>query len=212
MATTTAIVPLTLLQAVNELLVSVGTARIMSLDTAAQDEEVATALQAISDVSVAVQTSGWHFNTDEDYPLQPNATDGSIAKPSNCVSVTVGRKSYNRFFTERQGKLYDLENHTYNWTTNVGTPAANQMPLSDGNLYVNIVWLFVFEDLPQAVRWYIMAKAANMWAVTRVPNMETYKFSESVLEDAYSAFVQYDQESRSQAPSENPHYAAMRRR
>lgn len=218
--------PLTLLDAVNEMLAAVGRGPVASTDPDVMGEEAGKALTIISNVSVQMQTQGWYFNEEIEYPLQPSPVDGTIVLPPNCLSVKKSTRSLpkqfratsdrNRFFTERgwnNGRyLYDLANQTFYWT--VTNTAGNQtpQPLLTGTLFVEMILAYPFEDIPQAIRWYIMAKAGNLWGVGRVPDQETYRFTQTVVDEAESEARKYDEEARDAAPEENPHFALMRRR
>lgn len=221
----TATTPLTLLDAVNEMLSAVGRGPVTSTDPSSAGEEAAKAIQIISDVSVQVQTEGWYFNEEIEYPLVPSPADGTIALPANALSVKRSTRSLskqthaaadrNRTFTMRGVNgvqyLYDLANQTYSWITNTDNLPVSQ-PLTTGTLVVEMKLAYPFEDLPQAIRWYIMAKAGNVWGVGRVPDQETYRFTQAVVDDAYSRALQFDSESRDFVPEENPHFRRMRQR
>lgn len=219
MALTTQTAPLTLLQAVNQLLQSIGTAAVMSLDAAVLlDEAVQRAYQTISDQAFQIQEEGWYFNTDWDMPLAPSTVDGSIAVPNGVAKITVAKRNSRRLFAPRfnqatqQMCLWDLKHHTFNWSVTSGVPAANQEALGDGNLYVDMVSVYTFEQVMQPLRYYIMASAGAIYGVGRVPNDETFKFSQTVVEQAMSAWLRADQDQRDLVPEENPHFRKMRRR
>ena len=221
----TATVPVTLLQAVNEMLAAVGRGPVTSTDPLAAGEEAAKAIAIISDVSIAVQSEGWWFNEEVEYALTPSPVDGTIVLPANTLSVRRSTRAYskqqhpmadrNRTYTMRGNNgimyLYDIANQTYSWIANTDGYTVVQ-PLVTGTLVVELILAFPFEDIPQPVRWYIMARAGNMWGPGRVPDMNSYKFSESVLQDAEAKARQFDQESRVTIPEDNPHFAFMRRR
>lgn len=221
----TATTPLTLLQAVNQMLSAVGRGPVTSTDPNGAGEEAAKAIQTISDVSVQVQAEGWYFNEEIEYALVPNPVDGTIALPLNVLSVkrstrSLSKQSHpqsdrNRSFTMRGVNgvmyLYDLANQTYSWIANTDAITVAQ-PLISGTLAVEMKLAYPFEDLPQAIRWYVMAKAGNIWGVGRVPDQETYRFTQAVVDDAYSKALQFDSESRDFVPEENPHFRSMRQR
>lgn len=215
MAVTTKTAPITLLEAINEMFRAVGIASVTTLDNYNTDTDVSSALFALSNLSAQVQTQdqGWDFNTDEEFPLTPSTVDGSIAVPANAHSITVNDKSRNRYPVERARKLYDKKNQTFNWTTtNISVYPANAEALSDGNLYVDITWVFAWEDCPGPIRRLILYSAAREWAVGRVPNMETFQFSKAGLDKALQDAITYDQQSRSLSPAANPEIRRQLRR
>ena len=221
----TATTPLTLLDAINEMLAAVGRGPVTSTDPAAAGEEAAKAIAIISDISVAVQSEGWWFNEEVEYPLVPSPVDGTIVLPTNCLSVKRSTRAYskqtrpnadrNRTFSMRgvngTNYLYDIANHTYTWIANTDGYACDQ-PLITGTVVVEMILAYPFEDIPQPVRWYIMAKAGREWAVGRVPDMNTYRFTDAIVQDAEARARAADTEMRDAVPEDNPHFRTMRRR
>lgn len=221
----TATVPVTLLQAVNEMLAAVGRGPVTSTDPAGAGQEAGKAIAIISDTAVVVQSEGWYFNEEIEYPLTPSPVDGRIALPTNCLTVKQSTTSYarasrpaadrNRTFTMRgmpDGNfLYDIANHTFSWITNTAGNDVEQ-PLLTGTLVVDMILAFPFEQIPQPIRWYITCKAGRNWAVGRVPDMNTYRFTDAVLQEAEARARTYDQEARNIDAYDNPHFAMMRRR
>jgi len=103
----------------------------------------------LSEVSKAVQTPGLQCNTEKELKLTPDPVTGYIdfdvlGLGSNMLSVDASYPSVN--VTERDRKLYDLDNHTYAFTQPV---------------YVDIIWLLDFEQLPEVVRQYIAIRATR---------------------------------------------------
>lgn len=224
--TTTPTVPVTLLQAVNEMLAAVGTAQVMTLATADTNEETQKAVNTINDVAVQVQSESWNFNSDEAFPLPPDPVQGTITLPEGAQFMGLNWKSGNRKATVRNGQLWDQRNHTFIWangtsgnttpqpltTSSGGTVTLSQSPANLGVLYCNLQFYFPFEQLPQPIRWLIMARAGRMWAVGRVPDPNTFKFTDTVYEDAYSLARQWDDEATSSEYWDNPHLRFMGQR
>lgn len=75
--------PTTELEAVNAILASVGESPIAALDGEFVDAEIARGL--LTQESRAVQTEGYTFNTEADYPLAPDV-EGRIFLPQNSLS------------------------------------------------------------------------------------------------------------------------------
>lgn len=103
---------MTELEAVNEMLMSIGQAPVNTLNvTGIRDVNVARAL--LAKVSRRVQSRGWNFNTDDAYVLSPDVDD-IILIPSGALKVIpqVG----NQYTTRRHEKglaLYDRDNMTF---------------------------------------------------------------------------------------------------
>ena len=138
------------LPAINEILASVGQAPVTTLDQTNPD--VAIAYDTLLNVSREVQAEGWTFNTEEYYPMTPDA-NGEIVIPNNMLQIALHDEKDNQYETvRRSGKLYEKINHTYDWTTLTGWDTVR----------CNIVWFFDWVDLPRPVQDYIVARTATI--------------------------------------------------
>ena len=136
------------LPAVNEILASVGQAPVTTLDQTNPD--VAIAYDTLLNVSREVQAEGWTFNTEEYYPMTPDA-NGEIVIANNILQIDLHDEKDNQYESvRRSGKLYEKINHTYDWTTLTGWDTVR----------CDIVWFFDWVDLPRPIQDYIVAKAA----------------------------------------------------
>lgn len=169
---TASLAPMTRLDAVNDMLLSIGQGTINSL-AAAEGVDAANAVIALGTTSREVQERGWYFNRDHDYKLVPD-TAGVIALPENCLEFAP-RADWRRV-VERARKLYDRENHTFTFAA--GT-----------TVYGSVTWLFEFEELPQAARTYIHRKAGRMFQIGAVGSDLLYKFTREMEEEALTALT-----------------------
>ena len=136
------------LPAVNEILASVGQAPVTTLDQTNPD--VAIAYDTLLNVSREVQAEGWTFNTEEFYPMTPDA-NGEIPIANNILQIDLHAEKDNQYESvRRDGKLYEKINHTYDWTTLTGWDTVR----------CDIVWFFDWVDLPRPMQDYIVAKTA----------------------------------------------------
>lgn len=164
---------LTKLAAVNIVLSNIGQAPLTSLTTSNPMAAVAEGI--IDEVSLALQSEGWVFNTEQDYPFTPD-TSKNITVPTNVLSLdTVEWSNYEPII--RGGKLYDKRNHTFAWKD---------------TLYLKVVWYFDFEDLPEVFKQYIAVRAANLFANRAVGSSEVVKYSEREELLARSAVMEYE--------------------
>jgi hypothetical protein len=142
------------LEAVNSMLMSIGEAPINQLDGLTVDASIAEA--TLDEVSRAVQSIGWHFNTEKNFPLT-RSVDNRIPLTSDIVRVDLDTYEYiNIDAVQRNGFLYDRKNHTYTFNSDVKA---------------EIVRLLSWDDLPQPARSYIMVKATRIFQ-TRVVGSE----------------------------------------
>ena len=138
------------LPAINEILASVGQAPVTTLDQTNPD--VAIAYDTLLNVSREVQAEGWTFNTEEYYPMTPDA-NGEIVIANNILQIDLHDEKDNQYESvRRSGKLYEKINHTYDWTTLTGWDTVR----------CNIVWFFDWVDLPRPVQDYIVARTATI--------------------------------------------------
>ena len=154
----------TQLQAINQMLVGIGQAPVVSLDIA--NPEIATALSILDSMNREVQGEGWHFNTEVNYPFTPNANN-EIVVPNNVLQLSDNKTSNSQQYQTvlRSGKLYDKVYHTYKF-------------LGNDPLLCDVVWLFDFEDLPQVFQDYVTQKAARTFAGSVVGSKEMFQFNQ----------------------------------
>jgi len=141
------------LQAVNEILASVGQAPVTTLDQTNPD--VAIAYDTLLQVSREVQAEGWTFNREYEYPITPQ-DDKIILIPNNILQIDLTpdyrdkdsvRKSGSQYGYPGESILYDRTNHTPYW---------------DEQVKCDVVWLFDWVDLPIPIKDYIVARAASI--------------------------------------------------
>lgn len=167
---------MTELAAVNIMLETIGESPVASLvDSGLVDVTIAQGI--LNDTIRQVQEEGWHFNTDEEYELTPDVDD-HINLPSNTLRVSLAPTYRNLDVTQRGTKLYDRENHTDEF---------------DDKLKVNLVLLLVWDDLPQAARWYITVKAARRFQNKSQMSDTIYKFSKEDENDARDKLLKADE-------------------
>lgn len=160
--------PMTLLDAVNNVLWGIGSKAVLSLDTQGLTTDAAAALRLVHSVSTQVQTPGWNWNTDYDLVIDPAPQDaqqvadrGSCSLPQTTLSADTSGKDTWRNLVMRGKKLYDPVKHTFN----IGI-----------SITVTIVTMLDFNDLPQAARNYIAARSARLFAASKLNNPTTTSF------------------------------------
>lgn len=131
------------LEAVNNVLRRVGILPVASLDTNGSSA-AAHAERFIDAASKSLQARGWHFNTRRDVTLSPNGSN-KIAVPASTFHIDTSGASANIDVTVVGGFLFDLENNTDTWST---------------DLTVTYVINADFDDLPEAFADYVVTEAA----------------------------------------------------
>ena len=145
------------LDAVNQILSSVGQAPVTTLDM--QNPEVSIVLNTLREINKQVQAEGWVFNTERHYELTPDSVTKEIVYPFNMLQIDTNVETHKDRYdvVRRDGKLYDRLKHTYTFTSNIKA---------------DVVWLFDFTDVPPAIQAYITARSARMCAVKMVGDRE----------------------------------------
>ena len=148
------------LDAVNQILSSVGQAPVTTLDL--QNPEVAIVLNTLREVNKQVQAEGWVFNTERHYELTPDSVTQEILYPTNVLQIDTHRfQHYDDYdVIRRDGKVYDKLNHTYQF---------------EEPIIADVVWYFDFTDVPPAIQAYIVARAARMCVTKMIGDQEINK-------------------------------------
>ena len=156
------------LQAVNEILASIGQAPVTTIEaqtityedgTSAEipiNPEVAIVYETLTQVSREVQAEGWTFNKENEYPITPDS-NGHLSMTGSMLQMDLSDTVANSTFDTviRGGRLYDKIEHTDVWDT---TETYD----------VDIVWYYDFVDLPQVFKDYVTSRAATRCAIRLV--------------------------------------------
>ena len=167
------------LAAVNIILSNIGQAPLTSLNTSNPLSSLAEGM--INEVSHSLQSEGWVFNTEQDYPFTPN-NNKFIEIPDNVLSLDKTEWSDIEPVIRKpagvtNARLYDKRDHTYEF---------------EGEQYLKVVWCFEFEDLPEVFKQYITIRAANLFANRAVGSNEVVKYSEKEELAARAAVMEYE--------------------
>ena len=149
------------LEAVNVMLGTIGEQPVNSLDISTISE-VSIASNILFDISREVQTRGYSWNKETEYPLAV-AVGGEIPLPPNCLDVNITNQS--DWIVQRGNRLYNRTDHTYVFDATVDVEAT-------------IIFFLPFTDLPQAARNYITLRAARKFQVRILGSESIEKFTE----------------------------------
>ena len=166
------------LDAVNSVLMSVGESPVNTLQT--QSPEVAIAQNTLRQVAREVLAEGWVFNTEYEVKFPVDANKQVL------LSDAVLQVDANRFYhldtynvIRKDGKLYDRYEHKNTFD-------------EESTMYLDVVWMYAFEDIPQSFRDYITAKAARIASNRMVADAEMAKPLEQDEIVARSIAIEYD--------------------
>ena len=146
------------LDAINAILMSVGESPVNTLNT--QSPEVAIAQATLRQVAREVLAEGWVFNTQYEVPFTVDSNDQVL------LSTAVLQVDTNRFYhldtynvIRKDGKLYDRYEKKNTFA-------------DEDTMYLDVVWMYSFEDIPQSFRDYITARAVRKASLRMVSDLE----------------------------------------
>ena len=170
--------PTTKLEAVNTMLTSIGEQPIQNLNDLAGLSDASIAEQILDNVSRAVQSRGWVFNTDIGIKKPPNQYNEIDLAPSELRVDTQSRvREGDKDYVERGRKLYDRVKNTFKF---------------DGAITLNIIKLLTFDDLPEPARRYIAIRSARIFHDRVVGAGELHRFYQEDEFGAYQALLEYE--------------------
>ena len=169
---------MTELEAVNEVLATVGDTPVQTLAAGTYIEAVRI-LQVLKETSREVQSKGWWFNEEENKTLQPDV-NGLITLAYNVIEVTVV-DDYNGSIIQRGNKMFNRESGTYN---------------INKEIKVNIITGLEWNELPQVARLYIASMAAYKYNSGYVGLAEAKQDTLSIMNERYIQMKVSDTRSR----------------
>ena len=166
------------LPAINQILSSCGQAPVTTLDQTNPD--VAIAYDTLLQVNRETQSEGWTFNKENHYKFVPD-DNGEIAIPNNVLQIKLSPNSSNIDYDgiRRQGKLYDRQNHRYDWS------AFNE-------LECDVVWEFDWVDIPEPIQQYIAARASTITSQRIIGDQAQYQMLQQQEALARSTALEYE--------------------
>jgi hypothetical protein len=155
---------MTKLDAVNKMLEKAWESPVSTL-TVSGLASVAMATRILEATSMSIQSTGWTFNTENDFPINRDY-DERMPVPYNTLRVDTCGEHDEVDVVNRGGYLYDRKNHRFTFPDH---------PL----LKTKIVLLLDFEDLPQSARYYIALHAARVfhdaWLARETPSAVSFE-------------------------------------
>jgi len=193
------------LSAVNSILGAIGQSPVTSLNFT--NPEISFIYNILTEVNKDVQNEGWHFNT-ENHKKVTLTADGNITLPTNTLRYDFHDGLSNKVYdvVTRNGKLYDLVNHTDTWTK--------------GDYYIDVVTLYGFADIPNPFQRYITYRSAVRAATQLVSNPNLVQLLKEDERKLRAVCLEYDCDSgdfsffglphESKYESYQPYYALRR--
>ena len=175
MATSTVAID-TELSAVNSILGAIGQSPLTTLNFT--NPETAFIYNILEETIKDVLNEGWHFNTEHHVEVVPDS-NGHLIIPTTYLRYDLSDGSENRHMdvVRRDGRLYDKVNHT---------------DIFSGSLFLDVVYLYSFTDIPSVFQRYIIAKSSSRAAAQLVANAETFKLLQQQEALSRAALVEYE--------------------
>ena len=165
------------LDAVNQILSSVGQAAVTTLDM--QNPEVFAVVTALRNTDKQVQSEGWSFNSISGKKFSPDAASKKIQVPIDVLQMYVNKeKHYDKYnIVRKEGYLYDKYSCSHEF---------------EEDIYMDVIYLRAFGDLPPAFQAHIIAKAARISAIRLVGSSELVQLLAIDEEMTKTAMLDYE--------------------
>lgn len=196
------IVPTTELEAVNTMLRAIGESPIADLDTAEPiDTQIALAVDVLRDVMREVQLYGWRFNTELQYRIANTTvdTEEGFSVPTNLLRFDVTPRS-------DQIGIRPLKQDDGTYTSYptlldivIGSPTSGGtlrfvdrltgsrvIAAADrAQIFIDAVFSWDFEDMPESVRNYVTKRAARSFAELTIGDLNIVGFTDDDIRAAW---------------------------
>jgi hypothetical protein len=167
------------LSAVNAILGAIGQSPITSISGASANPEVAFIYNLLRDCNVDIQSEGWHFNSEKHVKYTPDSTSKKIAIGNNILKADLHDGWSDRTYdvVNQAGFLYDKYDHTLEW---------------DDPIYLDIIKLITYEDIPEVFKRYVVYKASTRAATQLVGNPQLVQLLQTQEALARATCLEYE--------------------
>tara|TARA_E500000305_G_scaffold92965_1_gene81221 strand:+ start:440 stop:1045 length:606 start_codon:yes stop_codon:yes gene_type:complete len=163
------------LSAVNSILGSIGQSPITTLNY--ENPEISFIYNILTEVNKDVQNEGWHFNTEYHVKIAPDSNK-NLHLPAKTLRYDLhDGENRTRDVVIRDGKLYDLVNHTDEF---------------DEDLSLDVVTLYQFSDLPNPFQRYVTYRASVRAATQLVANSQLVQLLSQQEAKARAVCMEYE--------------------
>lgn len=175
---------LTELDAVNQMLASIGQTPVNTLDVSGI-RDVAIAKLSLQNTTREVLNRGWSFNTDHEWEL--NFTSSEIVVPSAVLWLDPVRRDLDFVIRDDGGtlKLWDKLHRTFDIEENYEAP-----------IKVDIIHAFLFETIPNVARQYIAMRASRIFQTNVIASEIIFKFTAGHEAEAYADLLKMEAKTK----------------
>jgi hypothetical protein len=173
------------LSAVNQILGAIGQSPITTLEY--ENPEISFVYQLLQECTRDVQNQGWVFNTENYVEITPDQ-NSEIVIPNNVLRMDIQGEFYRRTTNTiwKEGKLYDKLQHTFKFDR------AHNLVNSNGNVVMEVVYLYPFEELPPVFRRLVIYKAQVRAATQLVQNPQLMQMLQQSEAQAMAMCLEYE--------------------
>jgi hypothetical protein len=188
---------MTKLDAVNNILASIGEAPVNSLSSGLPDAELAESF--LDRENRRIQLMGWHCNTLNDYELSKNAANQFVLPDNTLKCDTVNPRSHRKTLTtppphayinatmrrsddDTMWLMFDADNNTELWT-------------NETTLTVRLVQFIEFANLTPALQIYVHASAAHKFQKSVMGSQVLRAFTDEDVSEAEVIAINEDMEN-----------------
>ena len=165
------------LESVNIMLAAIGESPINSL-TGTLPVDARLAQSTLTEVNKDVQSEGWSFNTEIDVTLTRDSVTKNIALATDVLRVDPNIHQHPSVDAiQRSLRLYDRLNNTFEF---------------DEDMICTVVYLRLFNEIPEPARRYITIKAARIFVDRLVSDQVLRSYTEQDELRARSILMETD--------------------
>ena len=175
------------LDAVNNIIGTLGEAPIDTLEDLTNVDAI-NALRILQEVSRNEQARGWSFNLIEDFVLNPDENDNNRIPWNDRYLYVEG---------EEGTKLVRYGQHMKDLVRN-----SDYFPQA---IRATVVLLIPFEELPEQMRSYIVAKAGFMFQSAYYGDEGMMKITEMQVQDSWQHLMDYEMDNNKYSMLDNDH-------
>ena len=168
------VAPQVLLEAVNEVLSSIGSSPVNTLDDDL-NIDVINAKNLLMEVSRKIQARGWSFNHEDNVLLRPDSDTKRVPFLSSYLRVS----SEGYTLISKSGYFFDLATRTDTFPDGITCSIVREIP---------------FEELPYVAQKYITARASRLFQMRYLGSTDIDQTLRVDEGEAYAELIDYDLE------------------
>jgi hypothetical protein len=163
------------------MLASLGESPISTIDPP-PTSDAEEALQRLDETDLDVQSEGWWWNREHDFPLS-QASDGTISLPAMTLRMVPSASNFGTFdVVDRGGKIYDRANHTFVF------PAGT-------TLKAELIGRLDWDSLPQVARSVIVYEATQLFHSGKQGSQVVLQVNAETIRKARARLEQYEDDT-----------------